>query len=443
MNEGRLVLGLGSNLGLRETNLKRAITRLTRGISPVLENPKLSRVFESPALLPTGAPNHWNRPYLNCALSGDALVGPDQLLRTLKETERSLGRVAGERWAPRSVDIDVLWWPGMEMQTEGLEIPHPEILNRPFVLEPLCDLVPDDTLGGSSFRHHADRLAGSASGMVHMPEADYRMRYPELMGILNVTPDSFSDGGRYARPDDALAQARSLLDAGAAIVDVGAESTRPAGEHVTWSVEWARLEAVLHGLRDLQGERPFRISLDSRNPETVSRALDVGIDLINDVTSFSDPAMLELAQDTDVPLVFMHSLSIPVVKGEFIPGDADPVQFLKEWGWERLEAFGRSGVSHHRLIFDPGIGFGKTSKQNWQILERVEELHGLATPLLIGHSRKSFFERVSDKPSEQRDPETLRVSDGLAKNGVEIVRIHDVERHDRYFREQFGAVSPP
>ncbi len=433
-----LVLGLGSNLGHREINLKRAVTRLTRGARPVLRNPELSRVYESSALMPPGSPDDWDLPYLNCAVSGEPLVEPDGLLRRLKEIEHSLGRSGDERWAPRIVDIDILWWPGMEMRTEELHIPHPEILNRPFVVEPLRDLVPDDTLEGSSLRDHAERLAGTgASGTVYAPESDYRVNYPELMGILNVTPDSFSDAGRYARPEEALGHARTLIDSGATIVDIGAESTRPGAERVGLSVEWARLEPVLHGLKDLQSEQSFRVSLDSRNPDTVRRALDVGIDLINDVTGFSDPAMLEIAQGTDVPLVFMHSLSIPVVKGEFIPRDSDPVQFLKDWGQDKLESFDRSGISHRRLIFDPGIGFGKTSQQNWQILGRVDELYELETPLLIGHSRKSFFELVTDKPSEERDAETLEVSDTFARNGVEIIRTHDVKGHDAHFRNQF------
>ena len=430
-----MVLGLGSNLGHRETNLKRAINRLTRGIRPVLEGAQLSRVYESPALTPNGAPDEWDLPYLNCALAGEPLVGPKALLRRLKEIEQALGRSDGERWAPRLIDIDILWWPGMEVQSEQLRIPHPEILDRAFVLAPLADLVPHDTLRGHSFREHVQRLAeGGASDIVHAPESEYRVRYPELMGILNVTPDSFSDGGAHAHPEAALDHARTLVDAGAAIIDLGAESTRPAGERVEHEEEWARIEPVLHGLKQLQGEKPFRVSLDSRNPKTVKRALGVGIDMINDVTGFSDPAMMEIAQSTDLPLVCMHSLSIPVVKGEFIPGDSDPVRYLREWGLAKLEAFEAKGVSHQRLVLDPGIGFGKTSRQNWEILERAEELHDLETPLLIGHSRKSLFELVTDKPSEKRDPETLEVSDKLAEKGVDMIRIHDVGIHHAHFR---------
>ena len=443
MSKTRVVLGLGSNLGRREINLKRAVNRLTRGSRAVLRDAQLSAVYESPALILEGAPADWNLPFLNCALSGESTLEPEALLLRLKEIEQSLGRRAGERWAPRIIDIDIVWWPGRERSTEHLSIPHPGLLERAFVLEPLCDLVPDGIFDGRSFRAHADKLAETGMpGVVHAKDEEYNVRTPELMGILNVTPDSFSDGGAYIHPERALDHALELVEAGAAMVDVGAESTRPAGDRVDDEEEWARLEPVLWGLNELQGAHSFRISLDSRNPRTVTRALDVGIDIINDVTGFSDPAMMEIAQGTDLPLVFMHSLSIPVVKGEFIPQDADPVRFLLDWGLERLEAFGRNGIAPHRLVFDPGIGFGKTSQQNWQILGRAEEFHDLETPLMIGHSRKSLFEVVTDKPSGDRDPETLEVSDTLVEKGVDILRVHDIGLHDHHFRRRASLSRP-
>jgi len=401
----------------------------------------VSGVYESPALVHEGSPPEWDLPYFNCAVSGESALDPEDLLYRLKEIERSLGREVAERWAPRIIDLDILWWAGQERTTEQITIPHPSLLQRAFVLEPMRDLVGDEVFDGRTFSDHADRLARqSDSSVVRAIEAEYRVRTPELMGVLNVTPDSFSDGGLYAGPQAALTHALALVDDGATIVDVGAESTRPAGERVDHAAEWTRIEPVLQGLSELQGSRSFRISLDSRNPKTVARALDVGIDIINDVTGFSDPEMMEIAQGTDLPLVFMHSLSIPVVKGEFIPGDSDPVRFLCDWGRGRLEAFDAKGVSPSRLVFDPGIGFGKTSQQNWQVLERADELHELDTPLLVGHSRKSLFEVVTDKPSSQRDPETLRVSKVLSEKGVEILRVHDVALHERSFRQRFSLL---
>jgi dihydropteroate synthase len=276
---------------------------------------------------------------------------------------------------------------------------------------------------------------------IHSPQADFEVIYPTLMGILNVTPNSFSDGGRFMKPEAALGHARRLVEAGAGIIDVGAESTRPDGAALDPKTEWERIEPVLHGLRELQEEfrapdlrNSFQISIDSRNPSTVRSAVRMGVDMLNDVTGFRHPEMLELAEGTDVPLVFMHSLSIPVVKGESLPRDCDPVEFLIAWAHERLAEFDRRGIARHRLIFDPGIGFGKTAPQNWHILEHMERFRDLGMPLLIGHSRKSFLEAVTDKPSAERDAETLAISQELATKGVEILRVHDVKGHTTLFR---------
>ena len=472
-----VILGLGGNLGDRAIHLKRAVSRLSRGCGAVLHGVRLSRIYESPALTPSGAPSAWDLPFLNCALSGETTLEPGALLRRVKEIERLLGRRDHERWAPRVIDIDILWWDGNEVRSDGLTIPHPEILRRPFVLEPLRDLIPDVILEGGTVEAHATRVGAQASAAqvrasatenrgasaeahgavepmppaVHSPGADFEVNCPTLMGILNVTPDSFSDGGRFLKAETALGHARRLVQAGAGIIDVGAESTRPDGAGVDPETEWERVEPVLHGLRELQEElRPpgprgpfrisvdsrnaFQISIDSRNPSTVRSALGLGVDMLNDVTGFRHREMLEIAEGTDVPLVFVHSLSIPVVKGESIPLDRDPVDFLIAWAQERLAEFDRRGIARHRLIFDPGIGFGKTARQNWRILDNVERFHDLGLPLLLGHSRKSFLEAVTDKPSAERDAETLAVSQGLATEGVEILRVHDVDGHARLFQ---------
>ena len=455
-----VILGLGSNLGNRAVHLKRAVSRLSRGSGAVLTGARLSRIYESAAATPPGAPAAWDLPYLNCALAGETTLEPRALLRHVQEIERSLGRKDHERWAPREIDIDILWWDGGAVRSEGLIIPHPEILKRRFVLEPLRDLIPDVILEGETVGTHANRIRAQASvaetrrageGMlpaIHSPEADFEGNYPILMGILNVTPDSFSDGGRFMKPEVALGQARKLVEGGAGIIDVGAESTRPGGAALDPRTEWERVEPVFHGLRELQEEfrspgprDPFRISIDSRNPSTVRAALGLGVDIVNDVTGFHHPEMAEIAEGTDVLLVFMHSLSIPVVKGEAIPSDRDPVDFLIAWAHERLAEFDRRGIARHRLIFDPGIGFGKTARQNWHILENVERFHDLGMPLLIGHSRKSFLETVTGQPSAERDAETLAVSQQLASKGLEILRVHDVRGHASLFRRHHSKTS--
>jgi 2-amino-4-hydroxy-6-hydroxymethyldihydropteridine diphosphokinase / dihydropteroate synthase len=437
-----LVLGLGSNLGDRAIQLKRAIARLSRGSGAVLQHTRVSRIYESAALMPAGAPVTWDLPFLNCALLGETSLQPALLLRRIQEIERSLGRPDHERWSPRPIDIDILWWDGNEMRAADLTIPHPQILNRPFVLEPLRDLIPDAVIDGATIEVQAGNLARQTSSpAIHSPEADFQVKFPTLMGILNVTPDSFSDGGRFLGSDAAVAHARQLVADGAGIIDVGAESTRPDGTPVDPTTEWSRLEPVLRGLQELRAELatpgrrdPFKVSLDSRNPSTVRAALGIGVDVLNDVCGFRDPAMMQIAQETEVPLVFMHSLSVPVAKGESLPLDCDPVELLLAWARGRLAEFDRRGIARSRVLFDPGIGFGKTLGQNWEVLEHIERFHDLEVPLLVGHSRKSFLEAVTDRPSADRDEATLQVSRSLATKGVEVLRVHDVKRHADLFR---------
>ncbi len=154
-----VILGLGSNLGNRAVHLKRAVSRLSRGSGAVLNGARLSRIYESPAVTPPGAPAAWDLPYLNCALSGETTLDPDALLSHVKEIERSLGRQDRERWAPRVIDIDILWWNGSAVRSDQLTIPHPQILKRPFVLEPLRDLIPNAILDGETIEVHASRIA--------------------------------------------------------------------------------------------------------------------------------------------------------------------------------------------------------------------------------------------------------------------------------------------
>lgn len=435
-----LVLGLGSNLGDRESHLKRTVVRLAQAPGALLANARLSRVYESPALVPDGAPDTWRLPYLNCALAGETTLDPFEVLRHVKEIERSFGRNEARKWAPRPIDIDILWWRDLNLSSAELTIPHPELLVRPFSLGPLHDLVPRERLGGVAVSDHwARATSGRAASASPSPSAGLRVAYPDLMGILNVTPDSFSDGGLFSDPDAAIARAHQMIEDGARILDIGGESTRPDGAKVDAATEWERVQPVLRGLVDLRRGGRCKISLDSRYPVNVRSALEIGIDVVNDVTGYSDPSMLDAVRGSEVVLVCLHSLSVPVVKGEFLDRSLDPLPALVAWTEERLVTLGAAGIDRTRLLIDPGIGFGKTVDQNWQILERIAELHAPGAPLVVGHSRKSFLDAVTDKAYGERDAETLVVSGGLARSGVEILRVHDVCAHVEHFRRQLQA----
>lgn len=239
----------------------------------------------------------------------------------------------------------------------------------------------------------------------------------ELVAILNVTPDSFSDGRPNTTPEDYVKLAASAVKAGATYIDIGAESTRPGAVPLTPDEEWARLEPVLSLLPP-----GMNISLDTRHPETLSKALVYGISWLNDVSGVHAPDIIALAKMHDFKVVLMHSITVPANPQNVLPDDCDVIEVLLDWGRRKLEALTAQGIARERFIFDPGLGFGKTAKQSWQILEQVDRLKKLRVPILIGHSRKSFMQ----VPMEERDAMTAKITAELAKAGVAYVRVHNV-----------------
>lgn len=246
------------------------------------------------------------------------------------------------------------------------------------------------------------------------------MANTQLVGILNLTPDSFSDGGESFSPIDAVKTVCRHMEAGAEVLDIGAESTRPGATPIDSEEEWARLAPMLTVL-PLGGDVQF--SVDTRHPETAERALDLGVDWINDVSGFSNPDMLAVVRDADCQLVVMHSLSVPADKNIVLPESVDPVQEVLHFARSRLKRLQNAGIDRDRIIFDPGIGFGKTVKQSRALIDRISEFHVLGVPLLVGHSRKSFL------GEGDRDAATLAVSRQLIAAGVDYLRVHDVASH--------------
>ena len=245
------------------------------------------------------------------------------------------------------------------------------------------------------------------------------MNKTSLVGILNVTPDSFSDGGHFERPEAALGRIVLLREEGADIVDIGAESTRPGATPVAADEEWERLRPVVSALP------PGDYSIDTRHGDVAQKMLKIphkGMLWINDVSGFADPAMVAAVKDSDCRLVVMHSLSVPADKAVVLDESADVLQVLLDFAGARIEALTAAGIAKERIIFDPGLGFGKTAAQSWRIIEEISRLKTLSVPLLVGHSRKSFL-------GEDKDAETLAVSKTLIEQGVDYIRVHDVAAH--------------
>ncbi len=374
-------------------------------------------------MVPEDAPDGWRIPYLNAVAAMDWAGSPQELLQSLQHIETGLGRAAALRWAPRIIDLDLLVFGDQTIGDPHLVVPHAGIWGRSFVLDPLKHLAPGLRLPGhaETVLKRARELPGHA---------------PLWMGILNLTPDSFSDGGELADEAELRQRIAAWDSAGVQIFDLGGESTRPGARHIAPDEEWSRLEPALHLLRDRYAGRLFRpwISVDTRHAATAARALAMGADIINDVGGLSDPAMGKILQGGSCQYVLMHSLSIPADKNQVLDENRDPVEAVRVWALEKLESLSRLGIGLDRIIFDPGIGFGKTPSQSLALLQGIESFLDLPVRILAGHSRKSFMILWNNLKAEQRDPESIGLSLRLADKGVDILRVHEPQLHIRAFR---------
>jgi dihydropteroate synthase len=244
----------------------------------------------------------------------------------------------------------------------------------------------------------------------------------KLMGVVNVTPDSFSDGGLYLDPEAAIAHGRELVEAGADILDIGGESTRPGAEEVGASEELARVVPVIEGLRGIGA----RISVDTSKAAVAAAALDAGAEIVNDVTALrGDLEMAALCAERGCGVILMHMFGTPRTM-QADPRYDDVVADVKAFLAERLQAAVAAGVPEEGIWLDPGIGFGKTGAHNMELLRRLSELRELGRPLVIGTSRKSFIGRIDGSPPEERLGGTIASSVLAAVEGAEVLRVHDV-----------------
>ncbi len=254
---------------------------------------------------------------------------------------------------------------------------------------------------------------------------EQRFPRPSVMGVINVTPDSFSDGGVHLRVEAAVTSAWGMLEAGAAIIDVGGESTRPGSSSVSAEEELARIEPVL---ADLAGAP---VSVDTAKAEVARRALELGAELVNDVTALrGDPALAGVVADAGCYLCLMHMQGEPRTMQEN-PVYDDVVSDVKRFLTERLAFAVSEGVPEELVCLDPGIGFGKTVAHNFELLRRLNELAAIGRPLLIGVSRKSSLGRIMGDPEARTGSTAASVGAAVSayERGAAILRVHDVREH--------------
>ena len=305
----------------------------------------------------------------------------------------------------------------------------------------LVDVVLAGTL--RQFQTLQSRLQGESEGLAGLseeittsledPSAAAR-GYPwedgtAVMGVLNVTPDSFHDGGVHEALDDAVAGVQRMVAAGVDIIDVGGESTRPGADPVPVSEEIDRVVPVVEAVSDVSGvgDGPVMISVDTRKPEVAEAALDAGADIINDVTGLTDPRMRQLIADRDVPTVIMHSIDAPVVPDRDVEYDDVVEDIIRELSEQVLSAE-KAGISRENVIVDPGIGFGKDATESFELLGRLDEFDALGCPIMLGHSHKSLFGALGREDGD-RLSSTVAATALAADRGANIVRVHDVDEN--------------
>jgi 2-amino-4-hydroxy-6-hydroxymethyldihydropteridine diphosphokinase/dihydropteroate synthase len=403
-NDDFVYILLGYNEGDRRNNLSSAVEKLVKAGVIILE---VSPIYINPALLLEGSPDDWNRPFFDCVVKVDTKLSPEELLILCKKIERELGRDFSRKFGPRTIDLDILFYKNQTVNSENLTIPHREIYNRSFVLDPLSFLYPEK-VGNYYVQSHQ----------------------PLFMGILNITPDSFSGDGKFNNINSFVEIFESWERENVAIIDIGAESTNPNSRPLAAEEEIARLEPVF----DYLGGRTFDyfkplLSIDTYHPKTAELALGNGFNMVNDVSGFGDEKMLHLARDRrEAKFVFMHNMGIPTSRTNFVTGNV--LEEIEKWVKNKADTFDRVGIDRHRLIFDAGIGFGKTASQSLKILQNIDCFHKYGFKIMMGHSRKSFMDIFSDAEPERRDLETMAISLKLAKN-VDILRVHSPVEHNK------------
>lgn len=247
---------------------------------------------------------------------------------------------------------------------------------------------------------------------------------PQLMGIVNVTPDSFSDGGQWNSTQKAVEHALQLVDDGAAILDVGGESTRPGANVVTANEE---LKRVIPVIEQLAQQTRVPISIDTTKAEVARRALAAGACIVNDISGLTfDSCMPAVCAADDCGVICMHIQGTPQTM-QANPSYNDVRTDVRNWLAARLDELAAAGIERERVLLDPGIGFGKTAAHNVELLTGIGHLHELGRPVLIGHSRKRFLKSLLGRDVEERQSGTIGVAIAVAEQGAELIRVHDVQ----------------
>ncbi|KAG5301813.1 folic acid synthesis protein [Histoplasma ohiense] len=452
----RAFIALGSNMGDRIAAIEEACREMeARGIKII----RTSSLFETAPMYVTDQES-----FFNGVCEIETALGPMALLNTLQSIETGMGRRKIIDKGPRNIDLDILLYNNLKFSNPRLEIPHKLMLEREFVLRPLCQLIPGESHPLSDktrpYQSYLDSLPPSNPAPVAVTPLSPQLpplcasdpkRKTHLMATLNVTPDSFSDGGKHSPTDLAsfTETIRTFIRDGATIIDVGGESTRPDCDPVTEEVELSRVLPAIRLIRSLPEANSVAISIDTYRAAVAEAAVNAGADIINDVSGGSlDPNMPATMAKLQKTVILMHMRGTPQTMmkltdySAYKPGHGSGtgtgtgsgvVDGVANELMERIRVVENAGVRRWRIILDPGIGFAKVKEQNLELLRNLQSLRerfdGLRyLPWLLGTSRKAFIGRVTGvkKPSERLWGTAATVTASIA-GGADIVRVHDTD----------------
>jgi 2-amino-4-hydroxy-6-hydroxymethyldihydropteridine diphosphokinase / dihydropteroate synthase len=445
-----IVIAVGSNVGDRVSTFDKALKLMK---SSGVNITKHACLYETAPAYVTDQPR-----FLNSAVRGTTKLGPHELLKLLKEIEKNIGRTDGIRYGPRPIDLDILLYGNCQINSETLIVPHERIHERPFVLAPLVDLLGTSAADGTETSWHSlskcsggffelwNKLGGESiigtEGIKRvLPAGNHLLDWCErtlVMGVLNLTPDSFSDGGKFQDVEAAISQAKLLISEGADIIDIGAQSTRPVAKRLSPNEELERLVPFLDEVAKIPEMEGKLISVDTFYAEVAMEAVKRGAHMVNDVSGGKlDPAMIEVVAELGVPYVIMHMRGDPsTMQSEQNLLYDDICKEIASELYAQVRQAELSGIPLWRIVLDPGIGFSKKSEQNHEVIMGLDSIRremgkmsvgASHVPILLGPSRKRFLGQICNRANPiDRDVATVAAVTAGILNGANIVRVHNV-----------------
>lgn len=408
-----IFISLGSNVGNRLNNLCIASRLIKKNC---LYDTQDSIVLETEAILANNTNKEWDKPFLNMIIYGKTDLSPTDLLHNLKAIEKQMGRETyKEKWSPRIIDIDILLYNDMQIHTEYLQIPHPELKNRKFFQHLMALMQKEPYVFEKNFQIHFSK--------------SYTI-LPKIVGIVNVTTDSFSDGGQFYNSNDAIKQIIKLSQDGASIIEIGAQSTKHKAIIQPEETEHLKLIEILEKASDIIDKNQLQISIDTFRASIATDLIKkYKINIINDVIGDFDDNSLKKIANSDCKFCLMNSVKSDNYKQNAT--NTDIIDQIIEWGHISLEKLIKIGFSINNIILDPGIGFNKTRYQSISILKNIKKLKNLGCNIMIGHSRKNYIRSFSEEEiASNRDIETIGISLAVM-NSVNYLRVHNVRDHMR------------